>query len=810
MIPLKLSLKNFLSYSEDVPILDFTGFTVACLSGKNGHGKSALLDAITWALWGKCRVKTKEEVIKRGATRAAVELEFEVEGNCYRVIRTITRRKRGSVPSVDFQAFDAETYGYRSLDHGAKTQDIIEKILKIDYDSFICSSFILQGRADEFTKRTPAERKDVLAGILELEKYEKLSKRARELAQESKLKVESLETQIAQLDSEITQKPSLGNELRQVRSLEEKVVGELEEIEKLYRGIIRESEALSIKIESYNKLIKSRIEAREKSVKLEEELNGLTKEIEKDKEVTSKEREIVEGYSKLERIREKERIFSEKLIGHTNLLKEREGLNRLINDEKSKIEQKISSLSGKREELEKRLGQVREVIKRKEEIEAGFERFLRLQSVEKELEEKKKLREKLKYRERDLITGIREIKFQLEAKRDELKAKIKELIGKAGNEEKLAKECEKLSADIKACEEIKANSESLKAKLREIGGEKRALISRKSEILKRQKEEIDKLNLIKSQAAEPHCPLCESHLEKEARQALVEKLENSLLHLKGALEEESKRIEQLEGQEKKTAAEIRTAEATVSNLPLLNKKLGEKEKSLEEAISAKKNLELAEEELSKAKDMLEKEEFGFELRDELKKITNDLAKLGYDEGNHTEVKNRIEFLRKFQTENELLENAKRDEHEVENHLTKIENEVLLLTRTINEADFAAGYRERVVETERRIKETGYNEKIHRVLKANLASLENFSKEKENLDRIKLSLSHREEKRTGLEGQLNFEREKINNIEEEIKELEEAVGRGESLREKKKLIEGKISELKRAKDDTLAEKKQNYG
>ena len=55
MIPVRLRLRNFLSYGEHVDPLDFTSFQLACLSGKNGHGKSALLDAITWALLGQAR-----------------------------------------------------------------------------------------------------------------------------------------------------------------------------------------------------------------------------------------------------------------------------------------------------------------------------------------------------------------------------------------------------------------------------------------------------------------------------------------------------------------------------------------------------------------------------------------------------------------------------------------------------------------------------------------------------------------------------------------------------------------------------------
>ena len=47
MVPSRLSMRNFLCYRENCPPLDFTNIALACLSGENGHGKSALLDAIT-------------------------------------------------------------------------------------------------------------------------------------------------------------------------------------------------------------------------------------------------------------------------------------------------------------------------------------------------------------------------------------------------------------------------------------------------------------------------------------------------------------------------------------------------------------------------------------------------------------------------------------------------------------------------------------------------------------------------------------------------------------------------------------------
>ncbi|HEX5689697.1 MAG TPA: AAA family ATPase, partial [Roseiflexaceae bacterium] len=94
MIPRKLALRNFMCYRDDVPPLDLDGISIACLSGENGAGKSALLDAITWALWGEARLKSDDELIALGAQDMEVDLIFALDGQDYRVIRKRSKGKR--------------------------------------------------------------------------------------------------------------------------------------------------------------------------------------------------------------------------------------------------------------------------------------------------------------------------------------------------------------------------------------------------------------------------------------------------------------------------------------------------------------------------------------------------------------------------------------------------------------------------------------------------------------------------------------------------------------------------------------------
>ncbi len=74
MIPLQLTLKNFLSYRDAT--LNFQGLHTACICGANGAGKSSLLEAITWAIWGKSRAATEDDVINGGANKAVRRLKM--------------------------------------------------------------------------------------------------------------------------------------------------------------------------------------------------------------------------------------------------------------------------------------------------------------------------------------------------------------------------------------------------------------------------------------------------------------------------------------------------------------------------------------------------------------------------------------------------------------------------------------------------------------------------------------------------------------------------------------------------------------
>ncbi|MFH1484507.1 MAG: SMC family ATPase [Chloroflexota bacterium] len=216
MIPVKLSLRNFMCYRDSVPVLDFEGIHVACLSGDNGNGKSALLDAITWALWGEARARSDDDLIHTGEPEMEVEFEFAVGNNLYRVLRKRTKQRRGRAGQTMLELHLKSNGGFQPItgNNVRDTQRKIIEILRMDYPTFTNSAFLLQGRADEFTVKIPSQRKQVLAEILGLFLYDQLEERAKGRVREAERTESVLTSVIKEIDVELAHRNDYEEDLR--------------------------------------------------------------------------------------------------------------------------------------------------------------------------------------------------------------------------------------------------------------------------------------------------------------------------------------------------------------------------------------------------------------------------------------------------------------------------------------------------------------------------------------------------------------------------------------------------------------------
>lgn len=219
MIPKKIELKNFLSYGPETTTIDFANYNLICFSGKNGHGKSALLDAMTWAVWGQARKttgtsKADDGLLHLGQKHMLVVFDFQIKNQHFRVRREYVKTKSKPFSALDFGVVSQNNEFTTMTDKTIKaTQNKIEATIGISYDSFTNSAFLRQGQSNEFSKKSAKERKEILASILHLEQFDTLKKAASEKQKELNLLILQKQSLVDRITTETTQIAELLKEL---------------------------------------------------------------------------------------------------------------------------------------------------------------------------------------------------------------------------------------------------------------------------------------------------------------------------------------------------------------------------------------------------------------------------------------------------------------------------------------------------------------------------------------------------------------------------------------------------------------------
>jgi DNA repair protein SbcC/Rad50 len=193
MRPLKLVVEGFTSFREAVEI-DFSRLDLFAITGPTGAGKSSLIDAIVFALYGVVpRVGDDyKQLISHGKERLSVMLEFGVGQERYRIVRT-ARPDRPSQQRLErITREPAEPVADRAREIRAE----VERILGLDYDGFTRAVVLPQGQFDAFLKGEPKERRKILVALLGLEVYERMQQLAHQRSAAARTEAEFIKRQL--------------------------------------------------------------------------------------------------------------------------------------------------------------------------------------------------------------------------------------------------------------------------------------------------------------------------------------------------------------------------------------------------------------------------------------------------------------------------------------------------------------------------------------------------------------------------------------------------------------------------------------
>ncbi len=347
MIPVNLQLKNFMSYKN--ANLPFESFDLAVFSGSNGAGKSTLLEAMTWAVWGKTKIgEESDALIHQGETQMWVEYIFDLDKNRYRIVRKRESGKTGKTTLI-YQIASGKKMlneeGWQNISEATikETQEKIIKTLHLPYEIFINSSYLQQGKADEFTIKVPSKRKEILAQILNLDYYDKLQEIAKEKRKETLIQKETTTYKIEELEG---------------------IVGEKENVEKESQKIKKQIKELSVSIKSKEEKIQKKIEQKQEYEVLKNKIFALREKWQKlGEEIKIAQDEIKKSQQEIEQLKklyQRKKEISEKYRKLEQLKKEDRGLD-LKKDKLSQLKEKLATFSTLKNRLEEDIDKIQHI-----------------------------------------------------------------------------------------------------------------------------------------------------------------------------------------------------------------------------------------------------------------------------------------------------------------------------------------------------------------------------------------------------------------------------------------------------------------
>ncbi|MCH7845749.1 MAG: SMC family ATPase, partial [Acidobacteria bacterium] len=248
MRPVELRLRNFRSYFGDEASFDFRGRRLVGIVGPIGSGKSSILDAIAFALYGRTASvgKGTKALIHQRAEHAAVAFRFDIDGDLWEAQRMLRKKGAGDHALYRLKDDSQDAEKLEQVVGEAEVNAKIVELLGLDFDAFGRSVMLAQGRFAEFLTARPAERDNVLKGVFGLDRIDRMRAVAKERAGEAEIEAEKAEVAVRHLieleASTASRKEVLGGDLERL--------GKLEEIEPRARQLAAEIDSAGTELEA--------------------------------------------------------------------------------------------------------------------------------------------------------------------------------------------------------------------------------------------------------------------------------------------------------------------------------------------------------------------------------------------------------------------------------------------------------------------------------------------------------------------------------------------------------------------------------
>ncbi|MEL7506829.1 MAG: SMC family ATPase [Cyanobacteria bacterium J06554_1] len=759
MIPKRLTLTNFLSYREVT--LDFAGLHVACICGSNGAGKSSLLEAMAWVVWGHSRVATDDDVIHLGAKEVRVEFVFEHQGQVYRILRG-RRRKQGC-----FLEFQIQTLtGFRTLtQRGVRaTQQLIIQHLKVDYETFVHSAYLRQGRADEFMLKRPGERKQILADLMKLSQYDRLVEKARERGRnyQAEIKVLGLaltqaEEQLAQRSAIATHHRTLKEQTQHTQQQQQSALQQRQRLQQQQQQRQQQQRAIEAARQQQQHLQQSQLQRATELERLQQQCQSLQRELTAATEIES-------GYGQLQQLRHLEEQYGQRWQQYQQAQALRTQLQTQRQEQQGALQADLTQAQLRLTSLDETIADLRQIDNQRATVDVTLEQLQTARQQLRRLDQRQIEVTPLRQRRQQLHIRLKQASARLEARLDAISQTQATLTTQRRPE--LRQTLVKVEHQLAYLEQRRA----YQAQVRQKGQERRDFMAQLQTEQRQNEQQLIQLDqrLVLLSQPDAHCPLCNRVLAEHGPEVMAQlqqerdTLQQRIWVIREQLTTSQREIQVLRREYRELETELEQYGAVLQEQGGLQAQLA----SSTEAIS---QLEALEQERQHLEQCLASEDYAADLHREYQQLEKQLARLNYDERDHALARNQVEKLRWAEFKQAELAQAERRLAQLLAERPGMEKALGELRSQLQIFDQHPSDELQQVETS--LAELNYQPEHHQRLRTQLQALQPWQLRYHTLQQARATLPELEQRRDELTLAQTEQQQQYDSLNQQIAEAE---------------------------------------
>jgi len=674
-------------------------------------------------------------------------------------------RKRGRRTMTQTKPVEGGAWRSLTATGMRETQKAITDLLRMDFDTFVNSAYLRQGRADEFTTRVASERKQVLSEILGLAYFDRLQEQARDRVRELKARQEWLQSAIASLGSAELEIGSSENKVEQLR------LGFEQSCEELAACKVN-AEVLQHKIQ-HLRITSEKVASGEKQMSaLASDIESLSErevEIERRRAVlatlVAQSQEIEKAAQEFERVKEELELLDQKAVAAQDFITRKLELQTELARQRSKIELELEHVAALQQESEEKQKKLTRDTADASKIEESYLNYKETARLEAELSKRQEVFVQLTQRANVLQSQVVECRIRLEAEAGQkevalfdFETVLKTKISLESQRLSLQHDCEHLEkreAEFDLVEErglcVKSKLESAQIKI--------------EELKRRQREIKEKIQELTCHNDSGICPLCAAPIVDRA--AVIEKYRRENESIDREISDLKHEISQFEVERSQLRKDYLGLKQKLEMRKVLDTQIGQFNERLSAVARAEDSSQKVRTDHALLLRRLQEQDFAQIERESLVAVKAEIHKLEFDPIHFSGIQAQLRAQRHVEIKFQQLQRDLSELKRICDQLPGLASKVEHLSAELSAETYGMEIRKELHGLQESLHQLSYDRQHHAELKVQLAALMPRTEQLRDLQKAMAELPLVEESLTNCRSVLISKREALPLLREDL-------------------------------------------